>query len=89
MSGWTDSHPRLEEASDNTELARDVPGLRAYAKAIGHRGGRLLWHLKDSGDLLVRWRTCAAGEADSAETAAIACFKEAHDGRRPFANRNK
>jgi hypothetical protein len=58
-------------------------------KNIGHRGGRLLWHLEDSGDLLVRWRTCSAAEADPAETAAITQFKAIYDGRRPFANRNK
>ena len=58
-------------------------------KAIGHRGGRLLWHLEDSGQLVVRWRTCPASEADAAETAAIACFKAVYDGKRPFANRNK
>ncbi len=58
-------------------------------KAVGHRGGRLLWHLQDSETLLVRWRTCAADEAYANETAAIACFKSVHGGRRPFANRNK
>jgi hypothetical protein len=58
-------------------------------KAVGHRGGRLLWHLKDSGELLVRWRPCAEAEADDAETKAIADFKAAHDGRRPYANMNK
>ena len=55
-------------------------------KRVGHRGGRLLWHLVDSPELLVRWRTCAASKADAAETAAIASFKSVHDGRRPFAN---
>jgi len=55
-------------------------------KRVGHRGGRLLWHLQDSGELQVRWRTCAANKADSAEDDAIASFKSAHDGRRPFAN---
>jgi hypothetical protein len=25
-------------------------------KIIGHRGGRLLWHLTDSSELLLRWR---------------------------------
>jgi hypothetical protein len=58
-------------------------------KAVGHRGGRLLWHLADSGNLIIRWRTCSANEADAAETAAIACFKAAFSGRRPFANMNK
>jgi type I restriction enzyme S subunit len=53
-------------------------------KIVGHRGGRLLWHLEDSGKLQVRWRTCAASKAESAEDAAIASFKSLHHGR-PFA----
>jgi hypothetical protein len=60
-----------------------------FGKPVGHRGGRLLWHLKDSGALLVRWRTCGAAEADGAETEAIAGFKAAYGGRRPYANMNK
>jgi hypothetical protein len=58
-------------------------------KPVGHRGGRLLWHLEDSDDLLVRWRICTADEADRAETTAIADFKRSHRGMRPFANMNK
>jgi len=55
-------------------------------KPVGHRGGRLLWHLQDNKELLVRWRVYATDEADHAETAAIADFKESHHGARPFAN---
>lgn len=58
-------------------------------KPVSHRGGRLLWHLQDSEELLVRWRTCTADEADRAETTAIADFKRSHRGKRPFANMNK
>ena len=60
-----------------------------FGKYCGHRGGRLLWHLKDSGALLVRRRTCVAEEADGAETEAIASFKAAYDGKRGYANMNK
>jgi hypothetical protein len=58
-------------------------------KRTGHRGGRMLWHLQDSGQLLVQWRLCSKKEADSAETNAIADFKAAFGGRRPFANKRK
>lgn len=58
-------------------------------KPVGHRGGRLLWHLENSGQLLVRWKMCGANEADTAETAAIAGFKAVYGGKRPFANMNK
>jgi hypothetical protein len=58
-------------------------------KPIGHRGGRLLWHLPQSGKLLVRWRACPADEADGDETKAVASFKAVYDGRRPYANLTK
>jgi hypothetical protein len=58
-------------------------------KPVAHRGGRLLWHLQDSDELLVRWRTCPQNEADRAETTAIGDFKKSHRGMRPFANMNK
>ncbi len=59
------------------------------APGVGHRGGRLLWHLEDSENLLVRWRTCSADEADRAETDAIKSFKEVNCDRLPYANMNK
>ena len=60
-----------------------------FGKPVGHRGGRLLWHLRDSRELLVRWRTCLAKEADRAETEAIARFKVVYDDKRPYANMAK
>jgi hypothetical protein len=58
-------------------------------KRVGHRGGRMLWHLPNSEKLLVRWRTYPEGEAYSAETDAIVAFKAVYGGRRPFANMTK
>lgn len=58
-------------------------------RSVGHRGGRLLWHLPDSEKLWVQWRTCPATDADQAESAAIASFKAVYDARRPFANWTK
>jgi len=55
-------------------------------KPVPHRVGRLLWHLEDSDESLVRWRACTPDEAKRAETAAIADFKRSHRGVRPFAN---
>jgi hypothetical protein len=53
---------------------------------IGHRGGRYIWQLSDSADLLVAWRTCAEGEAHAgAEADLVREFKRAHGGL-PFAN---
>ena len=61
----------------------------AYGANVGHRGGRMLWHLPDWEELLVRWRTCPPHSADAVEAALIERFCEEHDGRRPYANRRR
>jgi hypothetical protein len=77
--------------------AAGVRGLRqrigqlirfGYGKSVGHRGGRLLWHLQDASELRVYWATCAQVRADGWETALIRQFRQTH-GVRPFANRAK
>ena len=60
-----------------------------HGEAVGHWGGRLLWHLPKKEELMVRWRICCAKEADDAETDAIRCFKAVHGGKRPYANLRK
>ena len=60
----------------------------AYGKPIGHRGGRMLWHLSDWADLHIQWGTCPSGHADELETALINQFRQAL-GVRPFANMAK
>lgn len=55
---------------------------------VGHRGGRLIWHLKDNTALLVRWLESADKDPDRVETTLIRAFKGVH-GRRPFANFKK
>ncbi|MCW0131868.1 hypothetical protein [Burkholderia pseudomallei] len=37
----------------------------AYGANVGHRGGRLLWHLPDWEELLVRWQVCPRQSADA------------------------
>jgi hypothetical protein len=58
-----------------------------FGKQIGHRGGRMLWHLKDYASLLIRWYECE--DADAMETLLISQFKSVYDDARPFANRLK
>lgn len=54
---------------------------------IAHRGGRLIWQLADSADLLVAWRQVTwAQTARAYEKRLLARFEALHDGRRPFAN---
>ncbi len=53
-------------------------------KAIGHFGGRYIWQLADSDELIVCWKRVS--ESRSLEAAMIAEFKNCHNGKRPFAN---
>lgn len=78
----------IGKAAGEGGLRRRLDDLIAfgYGKPLGHWGGRLLWHLPEKEKLLVRWRICAVGEADMAETKAIADFKSIYAGRRPYAN---
>jgi hypothetical protein len=42
---------------------------------VGHRGGRLLWHLSDYPSLRLRWFECACSDADTLETQLIECTR--------------
>ncbi len=53
---------------------------------IGHWGGRYIWHIKNSGNLLLCWTPTLDEDPEAIETALIARFKEQHRGHRPFAN---
>jgi hypothetical protein len=55
-------------------------------KPVGHRGGRLIWQLKDAQDLLVAWKVIESGIPREVEREYIRLFKDANEGRRPFAN---
>lgn len=57
-----------------------------FGHAVGHRGGRLLWHLNDWETLQVFW-LCNPNAADL-ETSLINQFREIY-GERPFANLKK
>lgn len=54
---------------------------------VGHRGGRLIWQLADSPELLVAWREVRWDEtARDYEKRLLHRFADLHGGRRPFAN---
>jgi hypothetical protein len=75
---------------------RAVNGLRArlgeYARygagsPVAHRGGRLIWQLADSEDLLVAWHAVTWDETSREyEKRLLKWFSVLNDGRRPFAN---
>jgi hypothetical protein len=52
---------------------------------IGHYGGRLIWQLKDSKDLVMCWKPLSKDEPAKVESDLIFGFKDQF-GRRPFAN---
>jgi hypothetical protein len=66
--------------------------LREYAAfgsgmPVGHRGGRAIWQIGDSAQLLVAWRETAPPlRASDEESEVLADFLAHHGGRLPFAN---
>jgi hypothetical protein len=64
--------------------------LRQYfgfgqGKNIGHYGGRLIWQIKYSKDLIVCWKSLASEDPRDFEANLIKLFVEKFD-KRPFAN---
>ena len=56
------------------------------ARPIGHWGGRYIWQLSDSDELLVAWKACGEDETPGhLEAQLVGRFKRVH-GRLPFAN---
>jgi hypothetical protein len=54
---------------------------------VGHWGGRYIWQLADSDELLVAWHPITWEEAAREyEVRLLRRFANVHDGRRPFAN---
>ena len=53
---------------------------------VGHWGGRYIWQLADSRDLVVCWKALTNEAPRDVEQKMIADFKAAHAGKRPFAN---
>ncbi|VXC39381.1 hypothetical protein [Plantibacter sp. T3] len=53
-------------------------------KSSSHSGGRAVWQLADSDEVLVCWKVL--DDPRDAETRLIRAFKASHNGMRPFAN---
>lgn len=71
-----------------TILRQRIDTYRRYGdgQPVGHQGGRYIWQLADSADLLVAWKATDEDPAD-AEAKLIRAFMDEY-GRLPFANLN-
>ena len=71
---------------DTTLKDRLSQYIRFGQGKTGHWGGRYIWQLEDSKDLIVCWKILTEANPKDVETKMIAEFKNAHSGKRPFAN---
>lgn len=73
--------------ADRGRLRQRLRELEGFGRGTRHRhwGGRLLWQLPDSADLIVSWKKISAEPPRNVETKLLAAFRAAH-GHAPFAN---
>lgn len=80
----------IGKAGGNGNKATLSKRLRMYlrfgqGKPVGHYGGRLIWQIENSGELLFCWKTMMSGEPKNVEAELISEFVEYYK-KRPFAN---
>ena len=82
---WIDAEP-IVYIGKATELFKRIKQYMRFGsgKNVGHYGGRYIWQLADSDDLVVCWK--CVEDSRRVEAAMIAEFKKNHNGKRPFAN---
>ena len=70
-----------------TNLRKRVGQLLQFGEgaAVGHWGGRYLWQLVDSDNLMIAWKTTPECDPRTVEAQMIKDFISLH-GKRPFAN---
>lgn len=73
--------------ADSGRLRQRLRELEGFGRGTRHRhsGGRLIWQLRDSADLLVAWKTIARGSPRAVEAELLGAFRAAYS-HAPFAN---
>jgi len=68
-------------------LRKRLEEYRRYGEGepVGHQGGRYVWQLEDSSDLLVAWRETPGEDPAHVETEMLVEFRD-RTGSLPFAN---
>jgi len=91
---WVSNEPiiYIGQAGGKSSSATLFSRLKQYfnfglGKPVGHWGGRYIWQLNKSNELIVAWKVTSE-DSDLVETDLILEFKEKY-GKRPFANLRK
>lgn len=89
-SRWLENTPVLYIGKAGPRTATLRSRLWQYLRfgqgqRVGHWGGRYIWQLRESCDLLVCWKITALDSPRMIEKALMNEFKQAH-GKLPFAN---
>lgn len=95
MNGWIEGTPVLYigKAGGSNHKATLRRRIRCYmrfglGKTDNHKGGKSIWQLNNSSELLMMWKVIEDAEPASIETNLIREFRNIY-GKRPFANKSK
>lgn len=87
-SNWIESTCVIYIGQTKTTIRKRVKDYLKFGcgQKVGHKGGRYIWQIKESDQLLFCWKPTPDKEPGIVEKSLINQFKEQYGGRRPFAN---
>ena len=88
-SKWVEDTDIMYIGKTDSSLRARIRTYISYGKGNDspHRGGRAIWQLPDTDNMIIGWRIIDATEsARTIEAQLLADFKNAHGGMLPFAN---